>query len=121
MKEKFHHIELAQAIIEDTKYIDYLDTKIKKHLSYLKRTKNIIAVLEKNREFIYTITYFNYDNQLILEKFLKIILSKYSDIIKYDKIIKLTADADMNILKSSRDLYHYEQYLLNIYKMFHNI
>lgn len=116
-----HIAETMDLDKDPIKYIDYLDTKIKKHLSYLKRTKKIITVLEKNREFIYTITYFNYDNQLILEKFLKIILTKYSDIIKYDKIIKLTADTDMNILKSSRDIYHYEQYLLNIYKMFHNI
>ena len=30
VKDKFHHIELAQAIIEDTKYIDYLEQEEKK-------------------------------------------------------------------------------------------
>ena len=100
------------------KYKDLLDSKIKKHLTFLKRTKNLLNVISKNREFIYNITYFNYSNQEILEKFLKIILSKYKDI-KFDLIIKLTADTDMNIIKSNRDVFHYERYLLNIYKLFH--
>lgn len=100
------------------KYKDLLDSKIKKHLTFLKRTKNLLNVISKNREFIYNITYFNYSNQEILEKILKIILSKYKDI-KFDLIIKLTADTDMNIIKSNRDVFHYERYLLNIYKLFH--
>ena len=100
------------------KYNDLLDSKIKKHLTFLKRTKNLLNVISKNREFIYNITYFNYSNQEILEKILKTILSKYKDI-KFDLIIKLTADTDMNIIKSNRDVFHYERYLLNIYKLFH--
>ena len=100
------------------KYNDLLDSKIKKHLTFLKRTKNLLNVISKNREFIYNITYFNYSNQEILEKILKIVLSKYKDI-KFDLIIKLTADTDMNIIKSNRDVFHYERYLLNIYKLFH--
>ena len=100
------------------KYNDLLDSKIKKHLTFLKRTKNLLNVISKNREFIYNITYFNYSNQEILEKILKIVLSKYKDI-KFDLIIKLTADTDMNIIKSNRDVFHYERYLLNIYKIFH--
>ena len=105
---------------DPVKYIDLLDNKIKKHLTFLKRTKNILNVFRKNRDFIYNITYFNYNNQIILEKFLKIILSKYKDI-NYYLITKLTAEVDMTIIKSNRDIFHYEKYLLNIYKLFHNI
>ena len=103
------------------KYTDILDNNIKAHLTYLKKTKNTFLVLQKNREFIYTITYFNYNIQLILEKFLKIILKKYEKNIDSYKVIKLTADIDNDIINSSRDIYHFEKYLLNIYKMFHSI
>jgi len=103
---------------EPIKYIDLLDNKIKKHLTFLKRTKNLLNVIIKNREFIYNITYFNYSNQEILEKILKIILSKYKEI-RVDLVIKLTVEIDINIIKSNRDIFHYEKYLLNIYKLFH--
>lgn len=103
---------------EPIKYKDILDSKIKKHLTFLKRTKNLLNVISKNREFIYDITYFNYSNQVILEKILKIILGKYKDI-KFELIIKLTSDTDINIIKSNRDIFHFEKYLLNIYKLFH--
>ena len=102
------------------KYVNMLENKIKKHLTYLKKTKNILSVISKNREFIYNITYFNYNNQEILEKFVTIILNKYSKHINYYNIIKITSETDVNMLKCNRDVFHYEKYLLNIYKLFHN-
>ena len=102
------------------KYVNMLENKIKKHLTYLKKTKNLLSVISKNREFIYNITYFNYNNQEILEKFVNIILSKYSEQINFYNIIKITSDTDANMLKCNRDVFHYEKYLLNIYKLFHN-
>ena len=113
---------ISNTIVLDTdpvKYIDLLDNKIKDHLKFLKKTKNILKVILKNRDFIYKITYFNHNNQEILEKFLKILLKKKD--IKYNIIINLTAETDVNIIKSSRDIFHYEKYLFNIYKLFHNI
>jgi DNA polymerase III delta prime subunit len=104
---------------EDYVFVDNLYNIIKIQLDYLKKTKNIINVLKKNREFIYNLIYFNYDNQIILEQFLKILLSKYSKNIVPLQIVKLTAEIDHNIIKSSREFYHYEFYLTKIYTMFH--
>ena len=103
------------------KYKDTLKEAIKNHLNYLKKTKKVNLVLQKNREFIYKITYFNYSNQEILEKFVSTILKYFNKYLDYIKIIKITTKTDNNIIKSSRDIYHYEKYLLQIYKMFHNI
>ena len=53
VKEKFHHIDLAQAIIEDTKYIDYLEQEEKnsKHLESLNRIDNIKEFIESLKDF----------------------------------------------------------------------
>ena len=103
------------------KYKDILNEAIKKHLSYLKKTKKQELVLQKNREFIYKITYFNYSSQEILEKFVKIILKYFNKYLDCSKIIQITTETDNNIIKSNRDIYHFELYLLKIYKMFHSI
>ena len=103
------------------KYKDVLKDSIKNHLSYLKKTKKINLVLEKNRTFIYKITYFNYSNQEILENFVKIILKYFNKYLDCSKIIQITTETDNNIIKSNRDIYHFELYLLKIYKMFHSI
>ena len=103
------------------KYKDILNEAIKKHLSYLKKTKKQELVLQKNREFIYKITYFNYSSQEILEKFVKIILKYFNKYLDCSKIIQITTETDNNIIKSNRDIYHFELYLLKIYKMFYNI
>ena len=52
-KEKFRHIELAQAIIEDTKYIDYLEQEEKnlKHPENLNRLDNIKEFMESLKDF----------------------------------------------------------------------
>ena len=102
-------------------YVDILKTNITNHLKYLKTSKKIFLVLQKNREFIYKITYFNYDSQKILETFIKIIIKTFHKYIDTSKVIKLTAITDNNIIKSNRDIYHFELYLLKIYKLFHNI
>jgi len=103
---------------DPVKYKDILKDKIKNHLNYIKKTKNINLVLIKNRDFIYKLSHLNYCTQEILEKFLIILMKYYSNNIDLDKIIKLTSETDSNIIKSSRDIYHYEKYLLNIYIMF---
>ena len=103
------------------KYKDILKDNIKNHINYLKKTKKINLVLQKNRAFIYRITYFNYSNQEILEEFVNIILKYFNKYLDCTKIISITAETDNNILKSSRDIYHYEKYLLQIYKMLHSI
>jgi len=103
------------------KYTDYLNDTIKKHLDFLKKEKDIYKVMNKNRDFIFTIIYFEKNNKIILEKILKIILKKYNKLLPLLDIIKITAETDHNIIKSSRELYHYEKYFLDIYKMFHNI
>ena len=53
VKDKFHHIELAQAIIEDTKYIDYLEQEEKnsKHPENLNRLDNIKEFMESLKDF----------------------------------------------------------------------
>ena len=104
---------------EQVKYKDILKDAVKNHLSYLKKTKKINLVLQKNRAFIYRITYFNYSNQEILEKFVEVIIKYFIKFLDTSEIIKITAETDNNIIKSSRDVYHYEKYLLTIYKMFH--
>ena len=103
------------------KYKDILQEKIKNHLNYLKKTKKINLVLLKNREFVYKLTHFNYSNKEILEKFLKVLLKSFNKYIETEYIIKLTSKTDHDIVKCNRDIYHYEKYLLNIYKIFHNI
>lgn len=103
------------------KYKNILKENIKNHINYLKKTKKINLVLQKNRAFIYRITYFNYSNQEILEEFVNIILKYFNKYLDCTKIISITAETDNNILKSSRDIYHYEKYLLQIYKMLHSI
>ena len=53
MKKKFHHTELAQAIIEDTKYIDYLEQEEKnsKHPENLNRLDNLKEFIESLKDF----------------------------------------------------------------------
>ena len=77
--------------------------------------------MNKNRDFIYIIIYFEKNNKIILDKFLRIILKKYNKYLPLHDIVKITAETDHNIIKSSREFYHYEKYLLDIYKMFNNI
>ena len=128
------HVELANELQKrghNVLLVDYQPTsemmvidfaeKIKNHLNYLKKTKKINLVLLKNREFVYKLTHFNYSNQEILEKFLKVLLKSFNKYIENEYIIKLTSKTDHDIVKCNRDIYHYERYLLNIYKSFHNI
>ena len=53
VKEKFNHIELSQAIIEDTKYIDYLEQEERnsKHPENLNRIDNIKEFIESLKDF----------------------------------------------------------------------
>ena len=53
VKDNFHHVELAQAIIEDTKYIDYLEKEEKnsKHPENLNRLDNIKEFIESLKDF----------------------------------------------------------------------
>jgi len=113
-------LNLESHLLNDNEFVfkDNLYILIKKQLDYLRKTKNIITVLRKNREFIYNLIYFNYDNQKILENFLKILLSKFEKYINAVEIIKLTAETEYNIIKSSREFYHYELYLTKIYQIF---
>lgn len=100
-------------------YQNILTNEIIAHLIFIKKEKNPFKVLPKNREFIFKLITFNFDNHIILENFLKIIIKKYSKNIPINKIIQLTAKIDNDILNSTREIYHYEYYLLKIYKMFH--
>ena len=51
--------------------------------------------------------------------YIKTIIKYFIKYLDTSEIIKITAETDSNIIKSSRDVYHYEKYLLTIYKMFH--
>ena len=100
---------------------DTLLNGITKHLSFLKKEKNQFKVLIKNREFIFKLINFNFNNQIILECFLKILIKKYHKHLDLTKITKITSQIEEDIIASSRESYHYEKYLLNIYKLFNNI
>jgi len=112
-----------QHIINDNdfKLKDILFEDINSHLSFLKKEKNHFKVLIKNREFIFKLINYNYNNQIILEYFLNIIIKKYHKYIDLIKISKITSDTELEIINSSRESFHYEKYLLKIYKLFHNI
>lgn len=97
-----------------------LHDDITRHLSYIKKEKNPIKLIENNREFIFKLINFNFDNQIILEKFYEILMKKYSKYINLNEIIRLTNETNVNIIKSSREIYHYELYLFSIYKLLHN-
>ena len=105
--------------IKNNNYQDILYNDIVIHLNYLKKEKNPFKVLPKNREFIFKLINFNFDNQIILENFLKIIIKKYHKYLPLNEIVQLTAKTDHDILNASREIYNYEVYLLKIYKMFH--
>ncbi len=94
-----------------------LHNDISKHLAYIKKEKNPIKLIENNRIFIFKLINFNFNNETILENFVEILIKKYSKYIDVNKIIKLTNDTNINIVKSYRELYHYELYLFNIYKL----
>ena len=93
---------------------------ISKHIAYLKKEKNPLKLIENNRIFIFKLINFNFNNQTILEKFYEILIKKYSKYIEISEIVKLTNQTDINIVKSFREIYHYELYLFNIYKLLHN-
>lgn len=105
---------------KSSNYKDILNEEIMSHLNLIKKEKNPFKMLQKNREFIFKIINFNFNNQIILEKFVKIIIKKYHKYLCIDKVIELTSKTENDMLKSSRELYHYEIYLLRIYKMFHS-
>ena len=104
---------------KNNNYQDILYNDITTHLNYIRKEKNPLKVLQKNREFIFKLINFNFNNQIILENFLKIIIKKYNKYLPLNQIVKLTSKTDHDILNSSREIYHYEMYLLKIYKMFH--
>ena len=106
-----NHFKLKDILFED----------ISGHLSFLKKEKNHFKVLIKNREFIFKLINYNYNNQIILEYFLNIIIKKYHKYIDLIKITKITSQTEFDIINSSRESFNYEKYLLKIYKLFHNI
>lgn len=99
---------------------DILLDDITEHLSYLKKEKNTFKALLKNREFIFKLINFNFNNQIILENFLNILIKKYHKYLDLIKITKITSQIEQDIQGSSRESFHYEKYLLNIYKEFHS-
>ena len=101
-------------------YKDYISDIINKHLKFLKKEKNGFKLITKNREFIYKIIQYNENNSLILEKFVNIIIKNYQKYLSIIEVIKLTAQIDYDIIYSSRELYHYEKYLIKLYSLFHN-
>ena len=105
--------------IKNNNYQDILYNDIVAHLNYMRKEKNLFKVLTKNREFIFKLINFNFNNQIILENFLKIIIKKFHKYLPHHDIVQLTAKTDHDILNASREIYHYEVYLLKIYKMFH--
>jgi|TARA_B110000259_G_C14014467_1_gene400776 DNA polymerase III delta prime subunit len=104
------NIELRDVLYED----------ILTHLKYMKNEKCPYKVLPKNREFIYKLINFNFNNKIILEKILIIILKKFKKKLPIQDVIKLTSQTDANIIDASREIYHFELYFLKIFKMFHN-
>lgn len=101
-------------ILKDTLYDDILS-----HLKYLKKEKDIYKILPKNREFIYKLVNFNYDNSSILEIFLEIIINKYHDKLNLEKALNITIHTETNLISSCKEIFHYEMYLLKLYKLFH--
>jgi DNA polymerase III delta prime subunit len=108
------------SIDKHNNYKDILNDEIIKHLNVIKKEKNPFKVLQKNREFIFKIINFNFNNQIIIDNFVKIIIKKYHKYLSIHKIIELSSKTEHAILQSSREFYHYELYLLRIYKMFHS-
>lgn len=102
-------------------YQNILNNEIVAHLNFMKKEKNPLKVLPKNREFIFKLINLNFNNQIILENFLNIIIKKYHKYLSLKDVIELTSKIEHDILNATREIYHYESYLLKIYKMFHNI
>lgn len=94
--------------------------KINKHLLYMKKNKNPFNVLKKNREFIYDIINLKQNNSEILENFIKIIFNKFNKYLEIQQIIFLTSLTEHKMLTSNREVFHYEMYLLKIYRLFHS-
>lgn len=105
--------------LENNNYQDILYNEILNYLNIIRKEKNALKIIQKNREFIFKLINFNFNNQIILENFLKIIIKKFYKYLPLDDIVQLTAKTDHDILSSSREVYYYEIYLLKIYKMFH--
>ena len=109
-------LEDKPIILKNTLYDDILS-----HLKYLKKEKDIYKILPKNREFIYKLVNFNYDNSSILEPFLEIIIKKYQNNLDLEKALNITIHTETNLISSCKEIFHYEMYLLKLYKLFHLI
>ena len=109
-------LESKPIILKNTLYDDILS-----HLKYLKKEKDIYKILPKNREFIYKVINFNYDNSSILETFLEIIIKKYQNNLDLEKALNITIHTENNLISSCKEIFHYEMYLLKLYKLFHII
>ena len=107
-------LESKPIILKNTLYDDILS-----HLKYLKKEKDIYKILPKNREFIYKVINFNYDNSSILETFLEIIIKKYQNNLDLEKALNITIHTENKLISSCKEIFHYEMYLLKLYKLFH--
>ncbi len=105
---------------ESTRFQNILHNEITKHLAYIKKENNPLKLIQNNREFIFRLINFNFNNQIILEKFYDILIKKYSKYINVNKIIEFTNETDINIVKCNKEIYHFELYLFNIYKLLHS-
>lgn len=110
-------------------FVPVLENEVKAHFALMKKTKDVMMIAKYNRDFLHKILNFNYEKNEIMKIFIDTIIKNYckkdenkmsdSDRNKIYKFIALTAETDVTIVKSNKDFFVYENYLLKLYKLLH--
>lgn len=102
---------------------DKLINIIKQHIDYLKKHKNIIKIIEKNKNTIYKLNTLTENTKTILENYLNYLINFKKKLLKNNEskiqnIITLTSKIDSAICNDSIKNNHYlEFYFLEIFKL----
>ena len=102
---------------------DKLINIIKQHIDYLKKNKNIIKIIEKNKNTIYKLNTLTENTKTILENYLNYLINFKKQLLKKNEskiqnIITLTSKIDSAICNDSIKNNHYlEFYFLEIFKL----
>ena len=112
----------SNTIISKYNY-DKLINIIKQHIDYLKKNKNIIKIIEKNKNTIYKLNTLTENTKTILENYLNYLIHFKKQLLKNNEskiqnVITLTSKIDSATCNDSIKNNHYlEFYFLEIFKL----
>jgi hypothetical protein len=116
-------ISIENNVIISKYNYDKLNNIIKQHIDYLKKNKNIIKIIQKNKGIIYKLKTLTENNKIILENYLNYLINSKKQLLKnnesnINKIITLTSKIDTVTCNNSIKNNHFlEFYFLEIFKL----